>query len=90
MSNLHVSRHTIQKEVGVPKCLGNLWQGPKKFDVLPALRESNIPVKEFDSHWGEKVKSLRTDEDKRRFIKMLKEGGVGDGKRDVPIIQLAC
>ena len=69
----------IQRQVWIPKCLGNLWQGPKQFDVLSALRESNIPVTEFDTHWSEKVKSLRTDEDKRTFIKMLKEGGVGGG-----------
>ena len=79
VSNLDVPHQKIQKKVGVPKCLGNLWQGPKYFNVLLALRESNISVTEFDTHWGEKGKSLRTDEDKRTFIKMLKEGGVGSG-----------
>ena len=52
----------------------------KCFEVLSALRDSNIPVAEFDTHWGEKGKALRTDEDKRTFIKMLKEVGVGGGK----------
>ena len=69
----------MQKRICVPKCVHHLWNGPKGFNVLPALRAANIPVTEFDTHWGVKVKSLRTDKDKRAFVEMLKQGGVGDG-----------
>ena len=68
-----------QKQIVVPKCLGALWDGARKFDVFAALRESNITIQEFDTAWMKKRSSLTSKQAKMQFVRLLKDAGVGGG-----------
>ena len=73
------SADDVQKKVSVPTCLDGVWDGPKRFGILPALREANVTVDEFDSHWAKRTSALATQSDKMQLVVLLKQAGVRGG-----------
>ena len=69
----------IQKTFSVPKCLGDLWDGPTKFKIQTViLREANVTIQEFDTAWMKTRSSLTTKRAKMQLVQLLKDAGIGD------------
>ena len=62
----------------IPRCLRDVWSGPKQFDILPALRKADVAIDEFDAGW-KKMCSVNTEAGKERLVRLLKKARFGCG-----------
>lgn len=81
-TNIHIRLHVrtsqlcipTQKRIRVPKCVLDLWNGPKRFKVGKALQAAGITPEQFDSGWSEKIQSATSSEHgKRQLVRLLEK-----------------
>ena len=83
MSYNHCCFFCLQKELNVPKCILDVWDGPKRFKIGKALHEAGITPQQFYFHWQEKLESIKTMDDKKQLVHLLDNAGIRhDGRGD--------
>ena len=70
----HPSACPSQKRIRVPKCVLDLWKGPKRFKVGKALQAAGITPEQFDTGWSEKIQCATASEHgKRQLVRLLEK-----------------